>query len=63
MLDPCCLAPPPPPPPPPSAFCNSVPPWLFCCAAEVLPVKSGMSGDVTKRGGRWESDFIWNKVR
>lgn len=32
-------------------------------AAEVLPVKSGMSGDVTKRGGRWESDFIWNKVR
>lgn len=32
-------------------------------AAEVLPVKSGLSGDVTKRGGRWESDFIWNKVR
>ncbi len=32
-------------------------------AAEVLPVKSGLGGgDVTKRGGRWESDFIWNKV-
>ncbi|KAL4459164.1 hypothetical protein ABPG75_014029 [Micractinium tetrahymenae] len=30
--------------------------------AEVLPVKSGLGGgDVTKRGGRWESDFIWNK--
>jgi len=32
-------------------------------AAEVLPVKSGIGGgDVTKRGGRWESDFIWNKA-
>lgn len=30
--------------------------------AEVYPVKSGLGGgDVTKRGGRWESDFIWNK--
>jgi hypothetical protein len=28
----------------------------------VLPVKSGLGGgDITKRGGRWESDFIWNK--
>ncbi|KAL4427151.1 hypothetical protein ABPG77_001155 [Micractinium sp. CCAP 211/92] len=31
-------------------------------SAEVLPVKSGLGGgDVSKRGGRWESDFIWNK--
>ncbi|KAL4854162.1 hypothetical protein ACK3TF_005015 [Chlorella vulgaris] len=30
--------------------------------AEVLPVKSGLSGDITKRSkSRWESDFIWNK--
>ena len=27
----------------------------------MLPVKSGLGGDITKRGGRWESDFIWNK--
>lgn len=30
---------------------------------EVRPVKSDFTRDVTKRGGRWESDFIWNKVR
>lgn len=31
-------------------------------SAQVYPVKSGVgNGDVTKRGGRWESDFIWNK--
>lgn len=27
-------------------------------------MKSGLSGDITKRSkSRWESDFIWNKVR
>jgi hypothetical protein len=29
-------------------------------AAEVYPVKSGLDTDVTKRGGRYQSDFIWN---
>ncbi|GAB4813108.1 hypothetical protein N2152v2_000154 [Parachlorella kessleri] len=28
--------------------------------AEVYPVKSGLDNDVTKRGGRYQSDFIWN---
>jgi len=28
--------------------------------AEVYPVRRGLQIDPTKRGGRWESDFIWN---
>ncbi len=30
------------------------------CAAEVYPVKRRLDNDVTKRGGRYQSDFIWN---
>lgn len=26
----------------------------------MYPVKSGLDNDVTKRGGRYQSDFIWN---
>ena len=29
-------------------------------AAEVYPVRSSIQQDPTKRGGRWQSDFIWN---
>lgn len=30
-------------------------------AAEVYPVRGGLQSDPTKRGGRWQSDFIWNQ--
>lgn len=29
-------------------------------AAEVYPVKSGTDIDITKRGGRYQPEFIWN---
>lgn len=29
-------------------------------AAEIYPVRSSLQMDPTKRGGRWQSDFIWN---
>lgn len=29
--------------------------------ATIYPVRSSLQGDITKRGGRWQSDFIWNQ--
>ena len=38
-----------------SCLFNSIP-----IAATIYPVRSSLQQDPTKRGGRWQSDFIWN---
>lgn len=32
----------------------------WCGVATVYPVRGSLTKDPTKRGGRWESDFVWN---
>lgn len=34
--------------------------FIIFFAATIYPVRSSLQQDPTKRGGRWQSDFIWN---